>query len=220
MTATMSLTARALLLDMDGTLVESDASVERAWRRWAGEQGLDPEHVLRDMHGRQAHATMALLLPGRPEELNRADDRRMLEWQTTDTDGVMAIPGAAALLTGLAGRPHALVTSADEHLTRARMGAAGLPLPEVRVTAERVGRSKPDPEGYLKAAAELGFAPEDCVVFEDSAVGIAAGRAAGMRVVGVGPRAAASGPTVAVPTLEQVRAEAAADGGLVLTVSH
>ncbi|WP_432096355.1 HAD-IA family hydrolase [Streptomyces sp. bgisy100] len=220
MTATTPLTARALLLDMDGTLVDSDASVERAWRRWAGEQCLDPEHVLRDMHGRQAHATMALLLPDRPGELNRADDRRMLEWQTTDTDGVVAIPGAAALLAGLAGRPHALVTSADEHLTRARMGAAGLPVPEVRVTAERVGCSKPDPEGYLKAAAELGFAPENCVVFEDSAVGIAAGRAAGMRVVGVGPRAAASGPTVAVPTLEQVRVEAAEDGGLVLTVSH
>jgi sugar-phosphatase len=84
------------------------------------------------------------------------------------------------------------------------------------VTAERVSASKPDPEGFLKGAAELGFGPEDCIVFEDSEVGIAAGRAAGMRVVGVGPRAAAHGPTAHVDSLEQIRIEATADGGLVL----
>ena len=64
--------------------------------------------------------------------------------------------------------------------------------------------SKPDPEGFLKGAAELGFAPEDCLVFEDAEVGIAAAKAAGMRVVGVGPRAAAHRPTAHVRSLEQV----------------
>jgi sugar-phosphatase len=75
------------------------------------------------------------------------------------------------------------------------------------ITAESVSASKPDPEGFLKAAAELGASPGECVVFEDSGAGIAAGRAAGMRVVGVGPRAAAYEPTAWVPTLEQLRAE-------------
>ncbi|MGP4001200.1 HAD-IA family hydrolase [Streptomyces sp. 8N706] len=218
MTAT-TLTARALLLDMDGTLVNSDAVVERCWRRWAEEQRLDAEYVLGHVHGRQGHATMALLLPGRPAELNHADNRRMLEQETADTEGVVPIPGAPEFMAALAGLPHALVTSADEALAQARMGAAALPVPEVRVTAERVGASKPDPEGFLKGAAELGFEPEDCIVFEDSEVGIAAGRAAGMRVVGVGPRAAAQAPTALVRTLEQVRVEAAADGSLVLTIS-
>ncbi|RNG18072.1 HAD-IA family hydrolase [Streptomyces botrytidirepellens] len=216
----MSLTARALLLDMDGTLVNSDAVVERYWRIWAADQGLDPDAVLKVVHGRQAHATMAALLPDRPVEQNLADNRWMLERETTDLDGVVPITGAPAFMAALDGLPHALVTSADDGLARARMGAAGLPLPAVLVTAERVGASKPDPEGFLKGAAELGFAPHDCVVFEDSEVGIAAGRAAGMRVVGVGPRAAAHAPDAHVTDLAQVRVEALpGDGGLRLHVA-
>ncbi|MFD0443962.1 HAD-IA family hydrolase [Streptomyces indonesiensis] len=215
----MSLTARALLLDMDGTLVNSDAVVERYWRIWAAEQGLDPEQVLTVVHGQQAHATMAVLLPDRPVERNLADNRWMLERETTDLDGVVPIPGAPAFMAALAALPHALVTSADEALARARMGAVGLPMPEVRVTAERVGASKPDPEGFLKGAAELGFAPADCVVFEDSEAGIAAGRAAGMRVVGIGPRAGAHAPDAHVRDLEQVRIEALPDGTMRLHFS-
>ncbi|WP_262703762.1 MULTISPECIES: HAD-IA family hydrolase [Streptomyces] len=215
----MSLTARALLLDMDGTLVNSDAVVERYWRIWAAEQGLDPEQVLKVVHGRQGHATMAALLPDRPVERNLADNRWMLERETTDLDGVVPVPGAPAFMAALATLPHALVTSADEALARARMGAAGLPMPEVRVTAERVGASKPDPEGFLKGAAELGFAPADCVVFEDSEAGIAAGRAAGMRIVGIGPRAGAHAPDAHVRDLEQVRIEALPDGTMRLHFS-
>lgn len=213
MTATV-LTARALLLDMDGTLVNSDAVVERIWRSWAERHGLDGDEVMKVVHGRQGHASMALLLPDRPVRQNLADNERMLAEETADTDGVVEIPGAAAFLASLAGLSHALVTSADVPLATARMAAAGLPLPEVRVTAESVGASKPDPEGFLKGAAELGVAPADCVVFEDSAAGIAAGRAAGMRVVGVGPRAALHEPDAVVRDLTEVRVEALGDGSL------
>ncbi|MFI2757604.1 HAD-IA family hydrolase [Streptomyces echinatus] len=206
------LTARALLLDMDGTLVNSDAVVERIWRRWAERNGLDGDEVMKVVHGRQGHASMAVLLPGRPVEQNLADNARMLAEETADTDGVVEIAGAGAFLASLDGVAHALVTSADVALATARMDAAGLPMPAVRVTAESVGASKPDPEGFLKGAAELGVDPADCVVFEDSGAGIAAGRAAGMRVVGVGPRAVRHDPDVAVPDLTHVRVEAGADG--------
>ncbi|MET9874342.1 HAD-IA family hydrolase [Actinacidiphila glaucinigra] len=210
--------ARALLLDMDGTLVNSDAVVERCWRRWAAAHGLDGDAVMKVVHGRQGYATMAVLLPDRPMAENHADNARMLAEETADVDGVVPVEGAPAFMAALQGRPHALVTSADDALARARMGAARLPLPAVMVTAESVSASKPDPEGFLKGAAELGFGPEDCVVFEDSEVGIAAAKAAGMRVVGVGPRAAAHEPTAHVDTLAQVRVEAAADGTLLLHV--
>ncbi|GHG73346.1 HAD-IA family hydrolase [Streptomyces griseocarneus] len=216
---TTTLTARALLLDMDGTIVNSDAVVERCWRRWAEEHGLDADEAMKIVHGRQGYATMAVLLPDRPMELNHEDNRRMLEAETADMDGVVPVPGAPAFMAALAGLPHALVTSADRALSDARMGAAGLPMPAVRVTAESVGASKPDPEGFLKGAAELGFDPRDCVVFEDSEAGIAAGKAAGMRVVGVGPRAAAHAPDAAVADLTHVRVEAAPDGGIVLTIT-
>ncbi|GAA2432351.1 MULTISPECIES: HAD-IA family hydrolase [Streptomyces] len=202
------LTARALLLDMDGTLVNSDAVVERCWSRWAVRHGLDPREALKVVHGRQGYATMAVLLPDRPMEENHADNRAMLAEETADLDGVVPIGGAPAFMAAVAALPHALVTSADEPLARARMGAAGLRMPRVRVTAECVGASKPDPEGFLKGAAELGFDPADCVVFEDSEAGILAGRAAGMRVVGVGPRAGAFAPDVHVPDLTHVRVEA------------
>ncbi|MGW2827696.1 HAD-IA family hydrolase [Streptomyces sp. NPDC001286] len=212
------LTARALLLDMDGTLVNSDAVVERIWRRWAERHGLDADEVMKVVHGRQGHASMAVLLPDRPMEQNHADNARMLAEETADTDGVVEVPGAAEFLASLNGLPHALVTSADVPLSTARMAAAGLPLPRVRITAESVGASKPDPEGFLKGAAELGIAPADCVVFEDSAAGIAAGRAAGMRVVGVGPRADFHEPDVVVRDLTQVRVEATVDGTIRICV--
>jgi mannitol-1-/sugar-/sorbitol-6-phosphatase len=210
-------TPRALLLDMDGTIVDSSAVVERCWSRWALRQGLEPAAVLDVVHGRQGHASMALLLPDRPMEQNLAENAQLLAEETADLDGIRPIPGAPAFLAALAGRPHALVTSAGEGLALARMGAAGLPLPPVMVTAERVGAGKPDPEGFLKGAAELGFAPAECLVFEDTGVGIAAARAAGMPVVGVGGRAAAHAPSAHAATLEDV-AITAPGGVLTVTV--
>ncbi|MFT3877545.1 MAG: HAD-IA family hydrolase [Propioniciclava sp.] len=213
-----AITGRALLLDMDGTLVNSHAVVERVWRDWSIENGLDPVEVLPRIHGRQAHATMAILLPGRPHELNLADNARLLAIEQTDLDGIVPIPGAADLLDAIADVPHALATSAPVPLARARMGAAGLPVPSVTVTAEDVRFSKPDPECFLLAASRLGAAPEDCVVFEDSEAGIAAARAAGMAVVGVGGPAAACDPDLAVPDLTSIHLEVVSDGSFVLTL--
>jgi mannitol-1-/sugar-/sorbitol-6-phosphatase len=213
------LTARALLLDMDGTIVNSDAVVERCWRAWATEHGLDPDEALKVVHGRQGYATMAVLLPDRPMEQNYADNRVLLAQETADTEGVVPVAGAPAFLAAIAGLPHALVTSADEALAQARMTAAGLPMPRTRVTAERVGASKPDPEGFLKGAAELGFAPADCVAFEDSEAGIAAARSAGMRVVGVGPRASALAPDVHIQDLTQLQVTEGPGGSIRLHVT-
>ncbi|MFJ2769839.1 HAD-IA family hydrolase [Streptomyces sp. NPDC087300] len=216
-TAAPALTARAVLLDMDGTLVNSDAVVERCWRRWSEKHGLDFDEVIGVVHGRQGYASMAVLLPERPMAENYAENREMLAAETSDMEGVVPVPGAPDFMASLVGLPHALVTSADVPLSTGRMAAAGLALPDVRVTAESVAASKPDPEGFLKGAAELGFDPADCVVFEDSEAGILAGRAAGMRVVGVGPRAARFAPTVHVDDLTRVRVADAGGDGIRLT---
>ncbi|MEU8778163.1 HAD-IA family hydrolase [Streptomyces sp. NPDC048606] len=213
------LTAKALLLDMDGTIVNSDAVVERCWREWAVSHGLDPQEALKVVHGRQGYATMAILLPERPMELNHAENAVMLARETADTEGVVPVGGAPAFMAAIADLPHALVTSADAALAAARMTAAALPMPDVRVTAESVGASKPDPEGFLKGAAELGFDPADCLVFEDSGAGITAGLAAGMRVIGIGPRAAEHGPTAHVLDLTSVRVDTEADGTIRLTLT-
>jgi sugar-phosphatase len=213
--AAVTIRARAVLLDMDGTLVDSTAAVERIWLEWAAEHGLDRETVLSVVHGRQGHESMAILLPERPMAENVADNVRHLARETTDLDGVVEIPGAAALLAALDGVPHAIVTSADVGLMNARMGAAALAVPPLAVTAERVQASKPHPEGFLLAASEIGVDPADCVVFEDSAAGIDAARAAGMRVVGVGAAALAHQPDHVVSDLRSVSITPAGDDILI-----
>ncbi|WP_243230813.1 HAD-IA family hydrolase [Microbacterium sp. CIAB417] len=209
---TITLHARAALLDMDGTLVDSTAVVERLWLEWARPHGLDPETVLRTVHGRQGHQSMALLLPDRDHAVNLDENQQMLRRESEDVDGVVEIAGAAAFLSALASFPHAIVTSADVRLMTARMGAASLTVPRLAVTAESVSRSKPDPEGFLRAAAELGIEASDCVVFEDSAAGIRAGQDAGMTVIGVGPHAPSFGPAHHVDDLTSVRIVASGDG--------
>lgn len=216
---TNTLTARAVLLDMDGTLVDSTPVVERIWRAWAEQHGIDAVTVLSVIHGRQGHASMAELLPERPHEENLAENALMLEAETADVEGVVEIAGAARLLAAIADVPHALVTSANLPLATARMTAAGLGMPKLSVTAEDVTRSKPDPEGFLAAAVTLGIPPEDCVVFEDSAAGIAAARAAGMRVIGVGPHAAAANPDWVVSDLTALSIRTTADGVTFETVA-
>lgn len=211
--------ARAVLLDMDGTLVDSSAVVERVWTEWALAHCLEPAEVLGVIHGRQAHESMAILLPGRSVEENLAESLVMALQETAAVDEVSAIPGAERLLRALADAPHALVTSATAPLARARMTAAGLSVPEVAVTAELVGASKPDPEGFLAAAAALGVPAQECVVFEDSGAGIAAAHRAGMRVVGVGTAAMAHGADWTVGDLADVRI-AASESALTVTLAR
>jgi HAD superfamily hydrolase (TIGR01509 family) len=174
---------RAVLLDMDGTLVESDAAVERAWRAWAREYGLAEEESLALAHGRPAESTARRLLPGLDDDAVLLAAQRQLDLQYDDLSDVSGTPGAHELLGVLADRqlPWAVVTSADVRLARARLGAAGID-PPVLVTVEDVAAGKPDPEGYLLAARRLGVPPEACLVVEDSKPGIDAGRAAGMTV--------------------------------------
>jgi sugar-phosphatase len=211
----------AVLLDMDGTLVDSTAVVERLWIEWSDSHGVDPAQTLAIVHGRQGKDSMALLLPDRPHAVNIAENEQLLARETVELDGVVEIPGADALLAQLAGLPHALVTSATRELAEARMGAAGVRMPPVAVTAQDVTVGKPDPEVFLAAARLLRVDPAACVVIEDSENGIAAGLAAGMRVIGVGPHAAAHGPTWAVDSVADIQAAAAGtDIRLTLTTRH
>ncbi|WP_223626298.1 HAD-IA family hydrolase [Microbacterium sp. EST19A] len=209
---TETIHARAVLLDMDGTLVDSTAVVERLWLAWAEPHGLEPETVLSVVHGRQGHQSMAIMLPERDHAINLRENDIMLATEASDVDGVVSIPGAGAVLEALAPFPHAIVTSANVALMTARMQAAGLAVPAIAVTAENVSASKPDPEGFLLGAKLLGVDPADCIVFEDSGAGIQAGLAAGMRVLGVGAHAAAHSPTYRVDDLSHVSIAPLADG--------
>jgi sugar-phosphatase len=170
--------ADALLVDLDGTLVDSAAPVRRAWSAFATRQGLDPDQVLRFAHGRPSRETVRLLLPRGDHD---AEAAAIEHTEVTDTEGVSALPGAAELLAS--DRPLAIVTSCSRALAEARLRAAGLPIPCVLVSSDGLERGKPDPECFLIAARRLGADPARCVVLEDAPAGIAAGRAAGATVV-------------------------------------
>lgn len=178
----MILTCRALLFDMDGVLIDSTAHVDRVWRRWAQEREVDPEAVLAIAHGRRTVEVLETVAP----HLATAEEVALLEGRDEqDHAGIGPVPGAAALLERLPAGRYAVVTSAPSQLARARFADAGLPDPPALVSADDVAQGKPAPECYLAGATLLGVAPAGCVVFEDAPPGIAAGNAAGMRVVGV-----------------------------------
>jgi mannitol-1-/sugar-/sorbitol-6-phosphatase len=171
-----------VLSDLDGVLVDSQASIMRAWRAWGRRNGVEPAAIEALEHGRPSGEVVAALAP----HLDPAAESRALDaLQADDVEGVVALPGAADLLRAYGAGAIAIVTSCTAPLARARLRAAGLAPPPVIVTADRLGRGKPDPEGYLLAARELGADPSACVVLEDAPAGVEAGRAAGMRVVGV-----------------------------------
>jgi sugar-phosphatase len=177
---------RALLLDMDGTLVDSDAAVVRAWRAWSEEYGVDPAAALAIAHGVPAQQTVQRLHPQLAEPELAAAAARQLELQYDDLGDVFAATGAAQLLDLLAefDVPWAVVTSADRRLAGARLRAAAI-TPPVVVTVEDVLRGKPDPAGYRLAADRLGAPIDRCLVVEDAAPGVESGRRAGALTAGL-----------------------------------
>ncbi len=174
---------QAVLFDMDGTLVDSRAVVERIWRDWAAAHGRDLAAILADSHGRRTVDTLRPFAPAGMDVEAEAQNLEALE--IADTAGIVAIAGAAELLARLPGYRWAVVTSASRELATRRLTAAGLPIPAIMVTAEDVTQGKPDPEGYNKAAQLLGTTPDQCLVFEDAPAGIEAGLRAGSDVIAI-----------------------------------
>ena len=170
-----------VLLDLDGTLIDSIAAVERSWVQWCSEYGVDPVRLL-GFHGIPAARVIETLLP---EGDRVAAFERIRDLEVADVADIVVLPGAAALLAALAdgGVPTAIVTSGTRDLAEARIAATGLTHPPVVVTASDVERGKPWPDPWLEGARRLGVDPAECLVVEDAVAGLRAGRAAGCRAL-------------------------------------
>lgn len=171
----------AVLFDLDGTLVDSTASVIRSWRRFADHYRVSSA-ALHENHGQPARALIARLLPA---DLHAEGMERILALELADAVELPSVPGAPAFYDAVPPDRRAVVTSGARPLARARLRAAGFDAPDVFVTADDVTHGKPDPEPFLLAAERLGVDPADCLVVEDAAAGIAAARAAGCTVLGI-----------------------------------
>ena len=170
------------MFDLDGVLVDSTPAVARVWSQWAIKRGLDPEDVVRRAHGRPSLTTICELLPDADHE---AENRIVESAEVADLDGVVPLPGTQALLNALPPSQWTIVTSCTRTLANVRIKAAGLPVPKRFITSDDIQNGKPHPEPYLKGAALLGIAPEDCIVIEDAPAGVRAGKASGARVIGL-----------------------------------
>lgn len=206
----------AFLFDMDGTILSSIAATERVWSNWARGYGLNLATFLPTIHGVRAVDTVRRLNLEGVDPQVEADV--LLRAELEDVDGIVPIAGAARFLASLPTDRWAVVTSAPRELAKRRLAAAGLQLPAVIVAAEDVTQGKPSPDCFLLGAQLLGQEPEDCLVFEDAAAGIAAGEAASMSIVVVTATHPHS-PETRHPTLhtyDTVIVETGKDGNLLI----
>lgn len=210
----------AILFDLDGVLVDSTRSVTRQWRRWAAEQGIDPDEVASIAHGVRTIEVIRRLAPHLPlqEEVNKLEAR-----EAADSDGVSVMPGAAELLRSIPNGRWCVVTSGTRALALARLQLGNLPIPEVLITADEVVNGKPHPEPYLKGAERLGLHPGQCMVIEDAPAGIQSAHGGGMKVVAMTstyPVSQLKQADAVVTSLSQIRVGTETDSRLAVRVEY
>ena len=194
----MILRASALLFDNDGVLVDSHAAVNVAWGILAEEFGLKNFSISNHYGTRAQDLILELVGEASFEQANN----RINELEQATADQTHALPGAVELLHSLPADIWTICTSANSNLGRARIKAAGLPLPEQFVSGDDVEHGKPAPDPYLLGAKRLGFDPGECIVFEDADAGVKAALAAGAAfVVGVSAQALATDADIVVEDL-------------------
>lgn len=208
---------RAMLFDLDGTLVDSLPIVKRSWRQWGERFAIPDDEILAFIHGKPAITSLRHFMPGQSEQAIADEFRALERLEAEDTEGIVALPGALALLKCLdeLNVPWGIVTSGSVPVASARCQAAGIPKPAVFVTIEQVARGKPYPDPYLLGARRLGFSPATCLVVEDAEAGIEAGLAAGCPVAAVNASPQSAGldaVSLRLRSLTEVKVTAKPDG--------
>ncbi|NBB72156.1 MAG: HAD-IA family hydrolase [Bacteroidetes bacterium] len=209
----MTLTCKAIIFDLDGVLVDSNAISERHWQRWARERGIPYDEIAAGHHGRP---TVEIIQDVAPHLDAEAEAENKEGREATDTEGLTAFEGAHALTDQLPDGRWTVATSGRRRTATHRLAHVGLPEPETLVTADDITDGKPAPDPYLLAAERLGVAPQDCVVFEDAPAGVEAAQRAGAQVVAVtstNDASALSAADAVVRRLADVRITADGDGG-------
>lgn len=172
----------ALLIDLDGVIVDSHAVVDRTWRRWATLHQIEAEPLLAFLGGRKASETIRAFAPAHVDIV--VETQRVLDWECEDTNGLVALPGAEAILAQTT-LPVCIVTSCDRRLAIARLAAVDLPSDALLVSGDEVANGKPEPDPYLLGAQRVGRDIRSCLVIEDAPAGIESGRQAGATVCAV-----------------------------------
>ncbi len=181
-----------VLFDWDGVIIDSSRQHAESWVRLAREEGKPlPEGHFKTGFGKKNEWIIPHLLQWADEsaEVRRLSLRKeALYREVVLEQGLEALPGVHVFLQRLrdAGVPNCIGSSTHRENILAILGVLGFEgLFGGMVTSEDVTHGKPHPDVFLRAAAKTGIAPARCIVFEDALAGIEAGRAGGMKVVGV-----------------------------------
>ncbi|AIQ42606.1 beta-phosphoglucomutase [Paenibacillus sp. FSL R7-0312] len=188
---------KGAIFDLDGVIVDTAKYHYLAWRSLAEELGFQftVEHNERLKGVSRMRSLDILLEIGRlefseAEKLVMADKKNRLYVEyISGLDESELLPGVMTYLSGLRMRGVGVAlgsASKNAVFILDKLNIAGLF--DAVVDGNKVSRAKPDPEVFQTACRELGLQPQDCVVFEDAEAGVAAGKAAGMQVVGIGKR--------------------------------
>ena len=179
----MSQKFEAFLFDLDGTLVDSNGIVERVMEAWCQQNGVSYSEIKDSNHGSRSVDTVAAVAPNLDAVQAAADIEAGERAELVD---LREIEGARSFLSQVPQGRWGIATSSYLLTAKAKLRAASIPIPRVLVAADGVLEGKPHPEAYLKASMELGYRPEDCLVFEDSETGVRSALNAGCRVFVVG----------------------------------
>jgi mannitol-1-/sugar-/sorbitol-6-phosphatase len=174
---------KALIFDLDGTLVDSSEVVRKVMEAWCLKHNILLQSVLNVCHGGRTEDTVSLVAPHLCAKSEAADIEHL---ESTTLDGLMPISGADRFLDDLVSHSWAIVTSSSMLTAKPKLEACRMPIPPVFITAESVDYGKPHPEPFLKAARELEIEPAECLVFEDADNGVNSALAAGCLVVIIG----------------------------------
>jgi beta-phosphoglucomutase family hydrolase len=180
----------ALIFDLDGVVVDSMPLHTLAWLRYLAQLGVPGKEIAARMHGRRNDEIVREFMgPDTPDQVileHGAAKERLFREMMGENLVHSLIPGVADFLSRTEGLPVALATNAEPANVAFVLDGTNLRR-WFRVIADgsQVRNAKPAPDIYLAAGERLGVAPRNCIVFEDSPTGIAAARAAGMRVVGI-----------------------------------
>jgi HAD superfamily hydrolase (TIGR01509 family) len=183
---------RAVLWDLDGTLVDSGDYHWRSWRDTMAAEGLTITYrEFLDSFGQKNDRILAgwLGTHAAVDRVRRISEAKEEEYRClAREEGLAALPGAAEWVARLRadGWRQAIASSAPRANVDVMLAALGLSACfDSIVSAEDVASGKPNPEVFLKAAQKLSVSPSACIVVEDAAAGIEAARRAGMRSIGV-----------------------------------
>ena len=176
---------------MDGVIVDSAAAHTEAWRVYLSGHGIGINDIEERMLGKHNDEIVRDFFTG--HELSETDiighgvrKERLYRDMIAPVFAEKLIPGIAEFLRAHSGVPAAVATNAEPANVEFVLDRAGIrDYFRAVVNGHEVQRPKPAPDIYLKAASMLGAQSSDCVVFEDSLIGVQAARAAGMRVVGL-----------------------------------